>query len=85
MTSHPVLGAAVCKINIIINFNGVAPIPLGRGGGRQGHQRIFHISTSLLRSEVRPSCSCMFRSRNLHVSKTASYFDAPLFPSDAQG
>ena len=59
MGTHPVHGAAIGKVNIMINFGGIALIPLGRGGGRWGEQRIFHISTSLLRSEVCPSCSCI--------------------------
>ena len=62
MGTQLVHGAALSKISIIINFGGITLIPLGRAGGRWGEQRIFHISTSLLRSEVCPSCSCIAES-----------------------
>lgn len=46
----------------MINFGGNALIPLGKGGGRWGDQKVFYISMSLLRSEVGPSCSCIAES-----------------------
>lgn len=52
-----VFPGAWSKIRIMINFGGIALIPLGRGRGRRGEQRTFHFSMSLLRSEVCPSSS----------------------------